>query len=167
MNVEYINPFVLSVMSVFETMMGVRLSRMAIYVKTGAQPAHDVSGIIGLSGKAVGTVVLSLSREAAMRATEVLLGDRPREINSDVVDAVGELTNMIAGGAKAQLEQYAMSVSLPTVITGKCHAIEFPTRVTPICIPFDCELGEVTVEVGLAEKEAAAAGKPAAAAGVA
>lgn len=162
MKVEYINPFVRAVASVFETMMGVRLSRQPIYVKNGAQPAHEVSGIIGLSGKAVGTVVLSLSREAAMRATQALLGERPHDLNSDVVDAVGELTNMIAGGAKAQLEQFSMSVSLPTVITGKCHAIEFPTRVTPICIPFECELGDVTVEVGLVELQAPVAAQPAA-----
>jgi hypothetical protein len=40
---------------------------------------------------------------------------------------------------------------LPTVISGKNHCLEFPTKVTPIGIPFKSELGDVTVVVGLRE----------------
>jgi chemotaxis protein CheX len=154
MKVEYINPFVASTVSVFETMGICTLTRGQPYVKNGPQPEHEVSGIIGLSGKAVGTVVLSMNREVALRVTAALLGERPEEINSDVTDATGELTNMIAGSAKAQLEALALSVSLPTVITGRCHCVEFPKRVTPICIPFDSPWGSVAVEVGLIEQPA-------------
>jgi len=100
MKVEYINPFLTSAISAFDTMLGCKLNRGTPYVKNGSQPEHEVSGVIGLSGKARGTVVLSLSREAALNATAVLLQERPAEINSDVTDAVGELTNIIAGGAK-------------------------------------------------------------------
>ncbi len=113
--------------------------------------------MIGLSGKAQGTVVLGLSREAALSAAEALLQERPAEINGDVTDAVGELVNIIAGSAKAKLEHLQLSVSLPTVITGKNHCVEFPTKVTPICIPFASAWGEITVEVGLREIDAAAA----------
>jgi chemotaxis protein CheX len=49
------------------------------------------------------------------------------------------------------LEHLDMRVSLPTVITGKCHCIEFPTKVTPLCIPFKSPWGDITVEVGLCE----------------
>lgn len=154
MKVEYINPFVKAVLSVFSTMVHCDLTRGEPYAKGDFQPVHEVSGIIGLSGKAKGTVVLSLDREAAMRATEAMLGERPLFINADVTDAVGELTNMIAGNAKAYLEQYALSVSLPTVITGRGHCIEFPKNTPAICIPFDCEWGTVTVQVGLVELEA-------------
>ena len=154
MKVEYINPFLTSTLSVFDTMLSCKLERGAPYLKNGIQPLHEVSGVIGLSGKAQGTVVLGLSREAALNAAEVLLQERPAEINGDVTDAIGELVNIIAGGAKAKLEHLDMSVSLPTVITGKGHCIEFPTKVTPICIPFASAWGEITVEVGLCEREA-------------
>jgi chemotaxis protein CheX len=160
MKVEYINPFLASTIAVFDTMLGCKLERGNPYLKNGTQPQHEVSGLIGLSGKAKGTVVLGLSREAALSATEMMLQARPQEINGDVRDAVGELVNMIAGGAKAKLEHLSMSVSLPTVITGKAHCIEFPTKVTPICIPFDSEWGSITVEVGLSEPHAGAAGAP-------
>jgi chemotaxis protein CheX len=154
MKVEYINPFLVSTISTFKTMLGCVLTRGTPYIKTGSQPEHEVSGLIGLSGKAQGTVVLGLGREAAIRAAEAMLQERPPDINGDVVDAVGELTNIIAGGAKAQLEHLDLSVSLPSVITGKSHSIQFPTKVTPLCIPFESEWGLVTVEVGLSEPHA-------------
>jgi chemotaxis protein CheX len=154
MKVEYINPFLVSTISTFKTMLGCTLVRGTPYVKNGTQPEHEVSGLIGLTGKAQGTVVLGLDREAALKAAEAMLQERPPEINGDVVDAVGELANIIAGGAKAHLEHLDLSVSLPSVITGKGHCIQFPTKVTPICIPFQSDWGLVTVEVGLSEPQA-------------
>jgi len=152
MKAEYIDPFLVSTISAFDTMLKCALTRGTPYVKTGAQPEHEVSGVIGLSGKARGTVVLSLSCEAALKATAVLLQEHPMEINADVADAVGELTNIIAGDTKAKLEHLQMSVSLPAVITGKCHCVEFPKKVTPISIPFESAWGRITVEVGLIEE---------------
>ncbi len=154
MKVEHINPFLASTISVFDTMLNCKLERGVPYLKDGTQPQHEVSGVIGLSGKAQGTVVLGLSRETALSATEALLQERPPAINGDVTDAIGELVNIIAGNAKAKLEHLEMSVSLPTVITGKNHCVEFPTKVTPICIPFTSAWGDVTVEVGLREVQA-------------
>jgi len=153
MKVAYINPFITSVISLFDTMLGIKLTRGRPFIKDHCLPEHEISGVIGLSGKAKGVVVLSLSKESALSATQVLLGGkRPETINADVVDAVGELANIVAGGAKAQLERLAMSVSLPTVIAGKNHSVQFPSSVTPVCIPFDCEWGSVAVEVGLVEE---------------
>ena len=99
MRVEYINPFVSAVLSVFRTMLGTELTRGQPFVKAGFQPRHQISGVIGLSGKARGTIVLSLDRDAALEATEVMTQERPSSINADVIDAVGELANMIAGSA--------------------------------------------------------------------
>ncbi len=51
---------------------------------------HEFSGIIGLSGKAVGSVVLSLSTSVATTATATMLMMSDDEItNDDIVDAVG------------------------------------------------------------------------------
>lgn len=151
-NVEYINPFLSSAVNVFRTMLKCELRRGQPYLKGHVQPDHEISGVIGLTGKAVGTVVLSLGRDVALQATEAMLGDSPTELDADVVDAVGELTNMIAGHAKMQLEHLSMSISLPNVIIGKNHTVQFPSNTTPICIPFDCDWGSVGVDVGLCER---------------
>jgi chemotaxis protein CheX len=151
MKVEYINPFLVAAISVFNTMLGTTLKRGEPFLKDVTQPNHEISGLIGLSGKAKGMVVLSVSREVALNAAGTMLGMQLMEINADVADAIGELTNMIAGSAKAQIENLEMSVSLPTVITGKAHCIDFPKNTKPICIPFECKWGPVTVEVGIVE----------------
>ena len=152
MKSEYINPFVTSTTSVFETMLGCQVTRMGLELKSGSQPDLEVSGVIGLSAKASGVVVLSLCREAALGVTEAMLGARPASVDADVIDAVGEVVNMIAGGAKAQLEQYATSMGIPSVIVGKNHVISFPSQVTPFSILFDCPLGQLRIEVGLIEQ---------------
>ena len=149
---EFINPFLSSAAEVFRTMLGCELTRGTPYLKQHDKPDHEISGIIGLSGKAVGTTVLSLSHNVAIEATAAMLGDKPIELNADVIDAIGELTNMIAGSAKAQLEELEMSISLPNVIIGKNHEVAFPSGVTPIGIPFSCEWGEISVDVGLCQK---------------
>lgn len=150
MKVDYFNPFLRSTISVFQSMLGVKLSRATPFLKQGSEPEHEVSGMIGLSGNAQGMVVLGLGREAAIEATTILLQQRPTDLDGDVTDAVGELVNIIAGGAKADLAELGLSLGLPTVITGRSHRIEFPREVPPICIPFDSEWGLITVEVGLA-----------------
>ncbi len=151
MKAEYINPFLTAAVNVFQTMLHCPLMRGQPFVKGGSQPEYDVSGLIGLSGAAKGTVVLSLCREAALMAAGAMLGERPEVVNAEVRDAIGELTNMIAGSAKAKLEHLALNVSLPSVITGHGHCVEFPKHVTPICIPFDSAWGAVAVEVGLVD----------------
>lgn len=153
MKAEYINPFIASAVDVFSTMLKVELTRGEMSIRQNFQPAHEVSGIIGLTGKASGTVVVSVDGNVAVTVTEVMLGQRPDSINADVVDAVGEVTNMIAGRAKAGLEHLEMSLALPTVITGKNHVINFGSAAQTICIPYTCPWGELTVEVGLVDRE--------------
>jgi chemotaxis protein CheX len=145
---DYINPFLSSTSSVFSQMLGVTVTRLPPYLRDGHWPMYGVTGVIGLTGKTTGTVAISVTKEMALAITGRLLGDAPTEINSCVVDAIGELANMIAGAAKAQLEQMELSLGLPTVITGKSTCISFPSNATPISIPFSSELGDFVVEVG-------------------
>ncbi len=151
MKVEYINPFITSVVSVYDTMLGCSLTRGKPYLREKNAPPHEVSGIIGLSGKAKGTVVLCLSEKVAIKSTEAFLGEPCSEMSSEVADAIGELTNIIAGGAKAQLEELHLSVSLPNVIIGRGYTVDFPKSVAPVCIPFESPWGPVIVELGLVD----------------
>jgi CheY-specific phosphatase CheX len=68
--------------------------------------------------EARGVVVLSFYDEMAIGITERLTGKVIRNFTDDVVDAVGELVNIIAGNAKAGLEDYKLMISLPSIIQG-------------------------------------------------
>lgn len=150
MKAEYINPFVTSLCNAFSTMLGCQPRRGALALKHDLSSAREISGVIGLSGSTVGTVVLSFSRPVALKAASLMLMTETTEINDDVVDAVGELANMVAGAAKAELEEYQLSISLPNVVIGDGHIIRFPSEVVPICVPFETDWGPVTLEVGMA-----------------
>lgn len=150
MRVEHINPFVTSLKNVFRTMLSCEAARGAIALKQDNIARHYVSGVIGLSGKAAGTVVLSFSKSVALKAASALLMQEASEIDEDVLDAVGELTNVVAGAAKSELADLDLSVSLPSVVTGENHEVHFPSNVTPLCIDFETEWGPLSLEVGLA-----------------
>lgn len=155
MRVEYINPFVKSLSNTFDTMLGCQITRGKLQLKTESNPLHEISGIIGLSGKAVGTVIVSLSKNVALQAASAMLLTEATELDNDVIDAVGEITNIVAGSAKVDLQQYELSISLPNVVTGTPHGIRFPSNVQPICVPFESAWGPLMLEVGLEEVPAA------------
>ena len=148
MRVEYINPFITSLCNAFRTMLDCEVERGSITLKDNRSPKYAVSGVVGLSGNAVGTVVLSLSEEVALKAASVMLMAETSSIDADVIDAVGELANMVAGAAKSELEQYQLMVSLPSVVTGENHEVRFPSNVRPICVPFRSDWGPLALEVG-------------------
>ena len=151
--IEYINPFVESVVTVFRMMLNVEVRRGALYLKDGFQPSEEITSIIGLSGMAKGSVLVGVSREVAMAVTGILLNEPCTAIDSNAIDAVGELTNMIAGSAKAKLEELNMSIGLPTVVVGRNHSVVFPTGVQPIGIPFESSIGPICLEVSLVDSK--------------
>ncbi|HEV7280252.1 MAG TPA: chemotaxis protein CheX [Pirellulaceae bacterium] len=151
MRAEYFNPFISATVEVFRTMLGCELTRGQLGLKSDSSPAFEVSGMIGISGGMHGMVVVSLSRETAISATEKMLGERPDTLNGDVTDAVGEIANMIAGAAKTKFGSSALSIGLPTVVCGENHQVTFPSQSTPMTLPFDSDLGSISVEIGLAE----------------
>jgi chemotaxis protein CheX len=150
---DHINPFIAAVKNAFRTMLACEARRGGLSLKQDRRPRYFVSGVIGLSGKAVGTVVLNFSEQVALKAASAMLLMDMETLNEDVLDAVGELTNMVAGAAKAELEEYELQVSLPNVITGCDHEIHFPSNVVPLAISFDTEWGPFALEVGLAPVE--------------
>ena len=146
--VEFINPFIVAVTKTLETMVGCKVTRGAPQLKNNPQSLYPISGIIGLSGVVAGTVVLTMSKELALKCASVMLMDEYKELNADVFDAVGELTNVVAGNAKAQLEEYKLSLSLPNVINGNETELHFPENCQPITIPFTTDFGPLAVEIG-------------------
>jgi chemotaxis protein CheX len=149
MRAELINPFIVSLVNTFETMLSCEVVRGTPHLTDHDRGLYEISGAIGLSGRAIGMVVVSLSRSVALQAAAHMLMTPCDELNSDVTDAVGEITNMVAGGAKAQLADYNLSISLPNVFVGEKTELHFPSDVVPITIPFETQWGPLRVDVGL------------------
>jgi len=149
MQAEHINPFLTALSNTFSTMLQCETRRGEISLSSVGGQKYPISGVIGLSGKAVGTVVINMSEEVALQGASAMLMMEMTEIDDDVLDAVGEIANMIAGQAKAELDEYDLSVSLPNIITGEGHEVRFPSDAKAIAVPFDTDLGPLRLIVGL------------------
>lgn len=149
MNIRHIEPFIDATVGVFREMFGMEPDFLNPYLlQRNDRNEWDISGIIGIGGDSKGVVVVSLSRELAQALTAQLLGGG-EATDDDVVDAVGELVNIIAGNAKKGLEEYRLEISLPSIVRGPDHKIAWQQNVPIIGIPFKIPLGRFHLSIGL------------------
>jgi len=145
----YINAFVRAIQNVFSTMFRLPIEIGEPQEKPADAARQDVSGIIGVSGSIVGTIVLSMPFKSADAIT-MLFTDRRLETDSpDYADAVGEIVNMICGGAKASFQREDVLISCPTVVIGPGHFISQLSGTECVQIPCKTDCGEVILEVAL------------------
>jgi chemotaxis protein CheX len=110
-----------SIASAFETMAGLTAQVGEEYIDHhGGGQGPNVAGIIGWVGNWNGTGILECLPEFACNLSNLMLGTEVTTLNEDVVDAVAEMTNIIFGGMKTELEADlgTMGLSTPTVIYG-------------------------------------------------
>jgi chemotaxis protein CheX len=153
MNVKFIDPFLDGTVSVIKTMAFVEPQAGKPYLKKGNSARGDVSAIIGLTGDAIGSLALSFSEGSILKIVSNMLGEDIRELNRDIKDAVGEITNMVAGVARKHLEAegFSIAAAIPTVVSGKDHTILHVLGGPSIIIPFTIEQGAFVVDVCLGE----------------
>ena len=110
----------------------------AFFVTKDNKMNWDISGIIGLSGQISGAVSISMRDNVAFQVTKTLTGVDHNAFDADVVDAIGEIINIIAGNSKKEFEEsFRTAISLPSIVQGKNHKIIWPSRnISIICIPF-------------------------------
>ncbi len=113
------------------------------------QSKHEISGIIGFSGALRGNMVIGMDQDFAFAVAEAFFGGTPTSIDSEVIDMVGELANMIGGSAKERLITTGVNLGLPMVICGKGHCVNFDPGAEVELLPFSCVHGAFTLEVAI------------------
>ncbi len=157
MDSSYIIPFVNSVESVFETMLQLPVKVGEPVMKRSGDPAYDVSGIIGMSGDVEGSVVLSFPTTTAERVVSLFTGMELAHTHEDFPDAIGELINMITGGAKAKFTGKDVNISCPSVVVGSDHVVFGRKDVVCILIPCESDCGDFCVEISIRKQSGGAA----------
>jgi chemotaxis protein CheX len=152
--VEHVNPFVTSTMETFTKMIGMEAKPGKLQLKNGSGSDYDITGIIGLSGGAKGMVAMSFPKASAIAITNKFVGMDAKDLNKDVVDAIGELANIVAGYAKRGLTEFNISISLPSVILGTGHQVMEPKDVFSFIVPFETPVGGFHLAVSLKSVDA-------------
>jgi chemotaxis protein CheX len=109
-----------------------------------------VAGTVGITGAFNGMIYLYSSAAFARKMTCSLLSMTDSEIegNEMVNDAMGELTNMMAGFIKSKLDNEGCRcvMTIPTVVRGRDFRIEPISGVVRKTIFFQSGSGKVMVE---------------------
>jgi chemotaxis protein CheX len=151
MDVSVVNPFINATLNILETMAFVKSKAGKPYLKNDDIAQGDVSGIVGFLGDTNGTVAVTFDEACIIKIVSNMFGEEMQEINNEISDAVGELTNMISGQARKELAEMdkVFEGTIPTVVTGKNHKLETKTTGPKIAIPFKTDFGSFTIEVCL------------------
>ncbi len=146
---EFINPLLEGTISVLKTMALVEPVPGKPFIKKNISSIGDVSGIVGITGDAEGSLCLTFSKECILFVTSQMLGEEQKEINDDVKDAAGELTNMISGDSRRRLQELGFNFqgSIPSVISGYGHQVKHISNGPILSIPFSTQAGKFTLEV--------------------
>ncbi|MFP4501509.1 MAG: chemotaxis protein CheX [Candidatus Hydrogenedentota bacterium] len=150
MQVEYINPFIESVYELFGTMLDAKVQRGTVGVSKGGSNPRDIMALIGLSGAARGMVALAFPVDTALKVVNRLLDSDVTIVDDTVSDAIAEVVNIVAGSAKARLnngEGPLIDLSLPTIVRGNSFSVEYPSKSMWLDVLFDSDLGEFTMRV--------------------
>jgi chemotaxis protein CheX len=161
MDVKFINPFLDGASEVIKTMAFMDAVAGKPYLKKDDTARGDISGIIGITGDATGSLAISFSEPCIWGIVGSMLGETYEETTQEVLDAAGELTNMISGVARTNLEKMGLQVyaAIPSVVFGKDHTIRHILQSPSIVIPFSTSSGEFVVDVCIRTTEAQAKSK--------
>ena len=149
MDVNHINPALSSIINVLTTMASITPTIGKPSIKKDDVSLGVVTGIIDLVGKdANGSLAISFSKPVALELAQNMLRIETDVVDEMIEDLIGEMANMVAGGAKAIYDEQGIDfeLTLPKVLTGENHPIKHSFIGTTILLPFTTNAGEFYVE---------------------
>ncbi len=145
MDAGFVNAHLVAVQNVFKTMLSTDIVMGKPALKTTKLTNGDVTGVIGFAGDKKGTFSLAFTRETAIFIYKAMVGEDAPSVTPEVIDAIGEITNIISGQTRVQIEKlgFKLSAALPTVIVGSNVEVNFITKVPVIVLPFTFQAGSI------------------------
>ena len=156
MNVQFINPFLQSTKNVVETMCQMAVTPQKPSLKSNKATYGEVTGIVSMTSEKIsGYMILSFEKACILQIVANMLMEDPKsDVDDEIIDAVGELTNMICGGAKAHLSKLdtTFDMTTPQMVVGKGVDLEYYTDAPTIVIPFATDNGNFVIEANLSQQ---------------
>lgn len=138
-DVQLLNPFITATLECLTQMAGMTPERKRVFVKTDPMMHGYITGIIGMSNGITGSCSVSFPHGLAKHIVAKFMGENETNLTDDMVsDGIGEVANMVAGGAKRQFAttEYRFDISTPTVIMGSPTALYNPAETVSIACEF-------------------------------
>lgn len=105
---------------IFSTMIPMEIKPGETFSREEKEIQEDVMSLVSFSGEHSGIIALFCGKKIALKITSLLLGIDTTELDHDTKDAIGEVTNMIAGNLKNKVynDLGTMHLSVPVVVAG-------------------------------------------------
>ena len=113
-----------AVEEVMQVMLGAPFSLAPRGLPLGSQ-SQMVTAVVGLAGSISGACVLCAEDQAAMQMTAAMVGMEIETLDDTVMDAIGEVGNMVAGSWKGRIPELASQclLSVPTIVVGTSYLV--------------------------------------------
>ncbi len=144
----WMTPFVKAAAHVIPTMLGCECEPGVPDTVATGHRMFDVTSVIGMSGVVSGALVFSVPEAGAIAILERMTGVATTEVDELVRDVVGEMSNMIAGAGKVDLERFELKLGLPQVILGHDYAVYAPRWSIHQWVPLETGFGTCSLTLG-------------------
>lgn len=154
MDAGLVNPLLAATVDILGKVAGIDADVKKPFLKTDPEGKGAVSGVLTLKGSHTGTAAVSFSEKCILTVVSKMFGEEISEVDDDVKDAVGEITNMISGQATQLYEKdgLALKAALDQVLMGDSHSIPHLPGFPVLGIPIDTEPGDIIVELCFKEE---------------
>jgi chemotaxis protein CheX len=137
-DVEFLNPFIDAIIQTLKTTGQVETvtPTQTTLMKDNDTLVSDITGSLTIVAKAFrGSISICFPKETFLKIVSRMLGHEYTTITREIEDAVAEITNVVYGSAKTELNKkgYAMEKAIPSITRGDQHSIRFDAK-TPILI---------------------------------
>lgn len=146
---DLLQPLIAATEEVFETMVFRKVGSKTPIFGEALRPTSNVVGTVGFTGERCGLVAFYSTTETAREIAGAMLGMPAADVNGEMPDAIGEVTNMIAGGFRLKLAEKGetLAISIPSVTIGSDFYTKYASDVQRILCPFRMDENEICVEL--------------------
>lgn len=123
---------------VFTTMLMIELDTGTPIEGPGGEITSNITSMLGLGKDIKGMLAVHCPEVVAKDITGTFLGIEVEELDEDVKDAIGEITNMVAGSLKTYFQDHDKNIELaiPTTVVGKSFRTAGMSGATRVAVPF-------------------------------
>ena len=149
-NVHLVNPYLEATYSICEAVLGEVPTKSVPSALSMTQTDKPVNIVVGITGSAVGYVIIGMSNQTALAIASTMIYDPVKVFSSIVASAIGELANMICGQALTKISEagFNCDITPPTIIRGR--EIDIATPAIPaIVVPLLLKAGEITLTIAI------------------
>ena len=155
MDAALVNPFIEGTLHILDTTAFVKVKPETPFLKKDRKALGDISGLLEISGDLSGSAAISFSEKSILGIVSAMFGEDMTQINEEITDAVGEISNMVAGHVTTKIAEMdkKVKVKFQEVKIGRGSLIEHIEGAKHVlALPFSTTKGKMVIEVSYDQK---------------